>query len=196
MQKTPYLILIIYILFSSEGFCQNLTLKIDGKTEVETSIIDSLGYIKIHNDFISIKSEVDAVQNILFNMGHIENEVKILKKINDTAFYSQIHLKNKFNTIYIYHNKNDINTPTLNLVSKEVFDTYFILNLTEVENALSFINSEISKEGFPFSKLQLSNITVKDSLSLKAHLTIDSSERKRIVNNIIIKGYENSPNPI
>lgn len=178
---------------SSTGFCQNLTFKIDGKNVIETSIIDSLGYLKSHRDYISIKSEIDNLQNTLFNMGYIENEIKKIKKINDTTFQSQVHLKNKFKSLYIHFNKTDIDFPTLNLVSKEVFDDYFILNFPEVENALSIINSEISKKGFPFSKLQLSDITIKDSSNLKAYLTIDASEEKRIINTIIIKGYENFP---
>jgi len=193
VQKTLYLILIIYLLFSTEGFCQNLTLKIDGKNEAETRVIDSLGYLKMHSDFKSIKSEVDSIQKILFKIGYIENEIKSLKKTKDTTFYSQIHLKNKYKTIYIYYNKNNLDTPIINLVSKEVFDDYFILKFSEVERALDFINSEISKKGLPFSKLKLSDIKIKDTSSLKAHLTIDSLESKRIINDIVIKGYEKFP---
>ena len=176
-----------------EGVCQNLTLKIDGKNEVETRMIDSLGYLKIHSDFKSIQSEVNAIQKTLFKIGYIENEITPLKKTNDTAFYSQIHLKNKFNTIYIYYNKNNIDSSVLNLVSKDVFDDYFILKFSEVEHTLNFINAEISKKGFPFSKLQLSDIKIKDASSLKAQLSIDAFERKRIINDIVIKGYEKFP---
>lgn len=193
MQKTSFLLLIIYSLFSLEGFCQNLTLKINGQNEFESSIIDSLSYLNTHKDFKSIKSEVGAIQKGLFKIGYIENEIKSLKKKNDTTFYSKIHLKNKFNTIYIYYNKNDIEARTLNAVSKNVFEDYFTLKFSEVESALNFINSEISKKGLPFSKLQLSDIEVKDSLSLKAHLIIDSFEQKRVINNIVIKGYEKFP---
>lgn len=193
MQKTSFYILIIYTFFSSEGFCQNLTFKIDGKNEVQTSTIDSLGYLKNHKDYSSIKLEVDVLQKKLFNMGYIENEVKKIKKINDTTFYSEIHLKNKFKSLYIYFNKKDIDLSILDLVSKEIFDDYFILDFSEIENVLSIINSEISKKGFPFSKLQLSDIIIKDNSTLKANLTIDASERKRIINNIIVKGYEKFP---
>lgn len=181
------------MLFSTKSFCQNLTLKIDSKNEVETSVIDSLGYLKTHSDFKSIKSQVDSIQNTLFKIGYIENKIESLKKINDTVFFSQIHLKNKFSTIYIYYNKNYVDESTLNLISKDVFEDYFILKFSEVESALNFINSEISKKGFPFSKLQLSDIKTKDTLSLKAHLTINSFEGKRIINDIVIKGYEKFP---
>lgn len=170
-----------------------MTLKIESKNEIGNSIIDSIGYLNKHKDFISIQSEVDAIQNTLFNIGYIENEIKHIKKINDSFFKSKIHLKKKFESLYIYFDRLDINPSILNLVSKDVFEDYFILKFPEAEHALNIINSEISKKGFPFSKLRLSEISVKDNSNLKAYLTIDSSERKRTINDIIIKGYEKFP---
>lgn len=193
MQKTSYLVFIIYVFFSLNGYGQKLTLKIDGRSEFETHVIDSLGYLKTHNDFLSVKSEIDALQKALFNLGYIENDTDKLNKTNDSTFYSQIQLKNKFKSLYIYYNKNDIDLTTLNLVSKEVYDDYFILNIPETENALNVINSGISKKGFPFSNLKLSDLKVIDSSKLQSRLIINSSKRKRTIDNIIIKGYENFP---
>ena len=193
MQKTYFLLLIIYILFSSEIFSQSLHLKIEGSSEFETNIIDSLNYSKIHTDYASAKFEVDSVQKALFKKGYIENELNEIVKINDSAFSAQIHLKNKFNTIYIYYDKTVVNPSILNLISKNVSGDYFELEFSEIENALSFINSKISEKGFPFSKLRLSNIKVKDATHLEADLLVESKEQKRIINNIVIKGYEKFP---
>jgi hypothetical protein len=174
-------------------FSQNLYLKIDGYTDSETTVIDSLNYVKNHQDYTSIKLEVDAIQNTLYKLGYIENELKDFNKKNDSTFYSLIHLKEKFSTIYIYYNKQDIDNSILNMISKNVFDNYFELDFTEVENALAFINSKISAKGLPFSKLYLSNIKIKDSSNLESELIIESSKQKRTINNIIIKGYEKFP---
>ena len=193
MQRIYFLLLIIYILFSSELFCQNLHLKIDGHTEFETQVIDSLNYLKTHKDYASIKHEVDSVQNRLFKMGYIENGLKEIIKINDSSFQTQIHLKNKFNTIYIYYDKTAIKRPFLEAISKNIFDDYFELEFNKIESALNFINSKISEEGLPFSKLHLSDIKIKDTSHLSANLVIESEEKKRIINNIIIKGYEKFP---
>lgn len=193
MQKTSFLILIIAILFSLEGISQELQLKIRGNSEVENKVIDSLGYNKTHLDFLSIKQEVDSVQIRLYKMGYIENELTHITKSNDSSFTSQIHLKSKFNTIHIYYNNNEIKKSNLNLISNTVFDDYFVLNVSEIENALVYINSEISKEGFPFSKLKLTAIkNVNDSI-LKATLAIDRANQKRTINDIVIKGYEKFP---
>ncbi len=192
MQKTLLLLIIIYILFSFEGFCQNLNLTISGKTKEETKIIDSLQYNKIHTDFNSIKNEVNTVQNQLFKLGFIENEIRETQKINDSSFLSKILLNKKFNSITIYYNNNDIDLSTLKLVSENIYENNFKLDFSEAENAFNVINSEISKKGSPFSKLKLSNITIEGS-NLKASLIVDSPKKKRSINNIVIKGYEKFP---
>ena len=190
MQKASFLVLIIYILFSSDIFCQNLFLKVDGNNKAETASIDSLNYLKVHTNFSSVKFEVDSIQNTLYKMGYIENDIQSFKKINDTTFYCHILLKKKFNTIYIYYNNDTVDIATLKQVSKRVFNTYFELNFSEVENALAFIHSKITEKGFPFSKLKLSEITVKDDFTLKAHLVVESAQAKRHIDKVVIKGYE------
>ena len=105
MQRTPFLLLIIYILFSSELICQNLNLKVTGKTDFETKIIDSLNYSKYHKDYNSLEFEIDSIQRVLFKHGFIENKLEPLKKINDSTFRAKIHLKSKYHTIYIHYKK-------------------------------------------------------------------------------------------
>lgn len=193
MKKTSFLLLIIYILFSSELFCQNWHLKINGHTKNESRVIDSLNYSKTHKDYASIKHEVAAVQKRLFKFGYIENELKEIIKINDSSFKTQIHLKKKFNTIYIYYDKAEIKRSLLETISKNISDDYFELEFSKTENALNFINSKISEEGFPFLKLRLANIKVRDTSNLSANLIIESETKKRIISDIIIKGYEKFP---
>ena len=191
--KSFFILLIISLLFSRKSSCQNFHLKVSGNSEYETQIIDSLNYLKIHIDLNSIKLEVDAVQKALYKKGYIENKLTPIKKTNDSTFIAQFHLKNKFNTIYIYYNKNSISTDVLNIISKDVFEDYFIVKLSKTESALNFINSKISNLGFPFSKLRLSNIEVTKNQTLTAKLIIESNTRKRNISNIIIKGYEKFP---
>lgn len=192
MQKATFLLIIIYILFPLEGFCQNSNLKIYGKTEAETKVIDSLNYLKLHNDYTSIRSEVDSIQNTLFKIGYIENELKAINKKSDSLFTAQIHLKKKYNTIYIYYDSSVVEISIIKLVSEDVFDDYFILPFSTLENSLNFINSKTSETGNPFSKLKLSNIQI-DKGNLKADLSIDSQKQKRSIDRIIIKGYDKFP---
>ncbi|KAB1067475.1 hypothetical protein F6U93_10535 [Tamlana haliotis] len=193
MQKPTYFLILIYILFSTEGFCQNIQLKIIGASEKENAVIDSINYNKQHPDYQSIQSEVQNIQNKLLKQGYIENQHIGIKKMNDSTFESEIYLKAKFNTIYIYYNKNLIEKSILERISKKVKDDYFILNITEVEQKLNYINSEISKEGLPFSKLKLSQIQKTSEHSLQAKLELETSAQKRIINDIVVKGYKKFP---
>ncbi|MFI1745349.1 POTRA domain-containing protein [Thalassobellus sediminis] len=172
---------------------QNLKLKIRGDSDYETEIIDSLNYKKTHLDFNSIKLEVDSIEKKLYKIGYIENKRSLIEKINDSTFITQFQLKKKFDSLFIYYNKNSIDPQILNSISKNIFDDYFIINFNKAESVLNFINSKISNQGLPFSKLQLSNIEIIKSNSLKAELIIESKTKERSISNIIIKGYEKFP---
>lgn len=174
-------------------FCQNLHLEINGNSDYQTQIIDSTNYLNVHKNFASIKTEVDSIQKLLYKKGYIENEFKSIIKKNDSTFNVQFFLKNKFKTIYINHANSIIDTSILKLISKNVFDDYFILNFEEVETALNFINKKNTEQGLPFSKLSLSNIRVKRNNNLEADLVIVSNEKKRVINAIEIKGYKKFP---
>ena len=193
MRKTPILYLILCILFSNGLFCQILRLKIEGNSKIESSTIDSLNYNKSHVNYLSIKSEMDSIQNVLFKKGYIENELKYINRLNDSLFSAKILLKKKYNTIYIYYNKSYVDFKILNMVSKEVFDDYFKLEFNKVESSLNYINSKISEKGFPFSKLSLSNIEIREDTNLSANLVLEPSEQKRTINDIVIKGYDKFP---
>lgn len=193
MQKTSITILIIYFLFTCLAFGQNLSLKITGNDNKETMVIDSLGYLKNHKNYIQLVSEIDSVQTKLFKIGYIENESSKIEKENDSSYLAKIQLKKKYHTIYIYYDKLKLPEAILNSVSKKVHPNYFELPITKIENSLNYINTEISNKGFPFSKLKLSNIQLDKNDILNAELILDSEKEQRSLNNIIIKGYEKFP---
>jgi hypothetical protein len=193
VKKISFLILITHILFSSEINGQNLHLKINGENDSENLIINDFDYKKKHKDYLSIEAEVDTIQKQLYKMGYIENKLNKINRINDSTFIAKIQLKTKYNTIYICFDKNLISPSVLKSVSKNVFDDYFTINIKDVEKTLSFINSKITDTGFPFSKLRLSQIEIKETNHLKADLIIESETHKRLLNKIVIKGYDKFP---
>ncbi|TWO31645.1 hypothetical protein E1J38_012855 [Seonamhaeicola sediminis] len=193
MNKTVLKLLTILVLFSSEVFCQNLKLNISGSSPKETQIIDSLNYLKNHKDILSIKTEINAVQKQLYRKGFIENRFDSIQQTKDSVFNAKFQLKKRFNTIHIYYENDVVSKSVLKQISKDVFNDYFKLKFTETENALNFINSKISEQGFPFSKIKLSNIKTKDQNKLNAKLIIANNSNKRTINNIIVKGYEKFP---
>lgn len=182
----------ICLCVSVDLFSQNLNLNIFGSNNNETQVIDSLNYTKNHKDYISIKSEIDLVQNSLFKMGYIENKASAIKK-KDSLFTVNIDLKKKITSIRIYYDALKIDNTILKLVSENISDTYFELSFTEIESALNTLNLKTSENGFPFSKLRLSNIQYKNNTNLEAELIVDSVNKKRTLNNIVIKGYKKFP---
>jgi len=138
VHKTGFLLLIIYIVFSLTASGQNLRLTISGTDEIETKILDSLGYIKKHEDFTSISNEIDSVKNKLLKIGFVENKANEIKKRNDSVFSIKINLNRKYRTIYIYYDKNLIEKSLLGLVSKQINDTFFLYPLKPLKVNCSF----------------------------------------------------------
>lgn len=193
MHKTSLLYLIVYLLFYNGLICQNLKLNIEGASNSESQIIDSLYFNKTHPNYTSIESEVDNVQNTLFKIGFIENELKYINRVNDSVFSAKIQLHKRYRTISIYYDKAIIDFTVLKMISTEIQDDHFKLDINNIDYALNYINSKISEKGFPFSKLHLSNIILKDDDNLTAKLILESSGQKRTIDNIIIKGYDKFP---
>lgn len=193
MQKTIFLYLIIFTAFSAELFCQNLKLEIKGNSSIETQTIDSLRYINNHINYLSITNEVDALQKELYQLGYIENELKSIQQINDSVFSAEIHLKKKYHHISLYYDASQINPKLLNTISENIFDTHFIIPFSTLENTLTLINTKMAENGFPFTKLNLSNIEMDPDHQLKAKIKITQTEKKRFINDILIKGYEKFP---
>lgn len=193
MKKTAVLLLIIYTFFSSEGLGQNLLLKIKAENPDETSKTDTLNYQKQHPDFKSLTAEVDAIQQALYKWGYIENEVGGIEKTNDSTFLAEIALKQKFNSIHIYYNNGMFDTSIIKSISNDISNHYFEIPFDRIESTLNHINRKVSEGGQPFTKLRLSEISVKNDSTLQAQLVIDSTTKTRTIDQIILKGYEKFP---
>lgn len=181
------------MLFSFKGFSQNIHLNIEGKTDKETETIEALNYYKTHSNYNSLKNEIDSIQKSLYQIGYIENKLITLRKINDSLFYSKINLRNKFDSIYIYYDSKILNQDILKTYSNEVTHSSFKLEFNEIKNTLDHLNNILINNGFPFSKLKLSNIESVDKNTLKANLMVSSTKLKRTIDKIKISGYEKFP---
>lgn len=168
----------------------NLTVK--GSSVSETQTIDSLNYKKSHKDVSSIKIELDSIQTQLFKRGYIENKFFDLTRINDSSFHTTFYLNRKFSHIKIYYKNPKVNS-LLKKITTNYTQTSFELKFSEVETALKKINHFISKDGQPFSKLRLANITLDKNNKLTADLITDTQQKQRRIENIILRGYDRFP---
>jgi outer membrane protein assembly factor BamA len=187
-----FIIPIIIILISIPILGQNLNLKIVGKDSLETKIIDSLSYQKTFKDFKSLSKEVDTFLLRIQKAGFIEAELISTNKKHDSYYLSKIHLNSRFCTIYIYVPKNTFSETLLRSVSTDVSQSYFTLPISILDETLEYLNSELAKQGNPFSSIKLVNISKQDEKSLRADLSFETGE-SRTLDKIIVKGYEEFP---
>jgi hemolysin secretion/activation protein ShlB/FhaC/HecB len=176
-------------------YAQNLNLIIKGKDSLETTIIDSLNYKKNFTDFKSLKNEIELFHLKLQKSGFIENKLISTEKKNDSTYLAKFSLNKKYYTIYIYYNKNlHISKEILESISDEVTSDYFITTIQKTEDILNYINSQIVENGQPFASLQLINLKKRNGNSIQAELiTFSDRDKKRSIDNIIVKGYEDFP---
>ena len=193
MRKHITFLLLILSFCSSELIAQNLTLNIEGANNEETEIINSLYYNRSHLDFNSITFEVDSLQQKIIKAGYIESERFSAKKTNDSAFKVNFKLNNKYETIHIYYDASEIDKSIIDATASDSFENYFSIAFINIENIMSYINKESANRGFPFSKIKLSEIKIKNNKTLEANLVIDEGETKRGLDKIVLKGYEKFP---
>lgn len=193
MHKPLILLFTCYSLFSLELRAQNLKLKIEGASLNETEIITSLDYQKNHVDYQSITIEVDSLQEKIIKLGYIENERSSIKKINDSVIRCNFKLNTKFEKINIYYEASKVNRKIIESITNESFDNFFSIPFIDIERVLKLINTQITNEGFPFTKVRLSEIKKIDKKTLSANLLITERNVKRGLDKIVLKGYEAFP---
>lgn len=179
-----YIFILFFVFFSSDFIAQKINLKIISKTEIENSILEKIDFKKKHIDSISINIEIDKISNYLKDIGYFTNTIDSIKIVSKEQL--------------VYFSLNDkIEKVIINIDSDLKFPNYKIeqntisIPIENLQNFLSEVSKNLDQQGRSFSKVQLKNIYIKDK-TLFGDLEILTSE-KRIINNIIVKGYENFP---
>jgi outer membrane protein assembly factor BamA len=178
------------LLINSNLASQNLYLNIIGETELQTKVIDSIGYNNTFKDYSSLTNEIETFNNTLNNIGYLDKVLLSYNKKNDSTYTAIIDIGKIYKYIKIYHNKR-LDNIILKLVSNEFNDTYFIVPLYKLESTLNSINEYESNLNDPFAILKL-NIIEKKQNYLEAQLSFDMNASRKI-DKIVVKGYEKFP---
>lgn len=174
-------------------FClraQNLYLKIEGVTPIETKVIDSISYKKIHENTKSVTDETAAMANSLLKRGYLENELLTRKNLNDTTFIYTFSLGRKMKFIKIHTGKLTKSEKELLAIDKDTIT----MPLDELE---AFMNSHVAmmeRKGYSLSSLQLVDYTVTNTV-LNAALKL-KTENKRTLDDTVLEGYPKFPEGI
>ncbi len=188
-------IIILLFFFSSEIIGQELQLKITSIDSTKNAIIDSLSYSNRFKDYNSIKKEVDSFQIRLHTAGYINNKLVQFQKKNDSIFNVAFQLNNKYKYIQIKYSPEFINPSVINDITQNIKnnDTLFTIPFNKTESILNYINEKLTENGYPFTKIKLSKIGIKDKNTLKASLIVLKNKTQRSLDKIILKGYEKFP---
>lgn len=193
MCKYISILLLITCFCSSTLRAQNTNLNVIGANDEETKIIETHEYKKNHTDYNSIQNEIDSLQQKIINSGYIESEINSTRKINDSSFQVKFSLNNKYESIGISYDNTKIEKDLIKTITEKSSNKQFSVPLNKLEETLKYINLQITNNGFPFTKIKLSEIKIKDSKTLTANLIIVKDEKKRRLDKVVIKGYEKFP---
>ncbi len=185
--KTTHYFLIILCWFSFDGlFAQEITLKIIATNTNESEILNEIDYVKNHKDSISLYAEIYKISDYLKNIGYFTHTIDSIKN-SSTNYIGYFSLSDKIEHAII---KVDSNSE-IYFEDLKLKDNFVTIPIEALQNRLSTISKRLDTEGKSFSKVQLKDISIKGKI-LYGNLKILLS-KKRIINKIIIKDYEDFP---
>jgi hypothetical protein len=176
------------IIFSRNVSAQNFYLKIIGENETENQSIDSIGYVKKHQNLKSIINENNSFYERLTKKGYLNTQLTENYKLNDSVYCYKYKFGKKINYAYIYIGiKNRENIPFNYALKNDTLQ----LPYEELDAFLNNTLMKLESNGFSMAKIKLHNIQHKTN-KLIADLWI-STENQRQLNSIVINGYNKFP---
>jgi len=187
-----FLFLNIYTSFFSVLKAQTLHLTIKANDLTSQGLIDSINRQKKFKNYQSLKNEVFHIAQTLEKIGYLENELKKIKKINDSIYLADYYVGPKYNYIKIFYSPDDFSKKELLRYSDRITESHFIVSFKKLEATLYGLNQDKTKNGNTFARVSLKNIKSIDSNILTAEICL-SNGPKRTIDQIIIKGYDKFP---
>lgn len=193
MRRIIYFFLILNICTTSGVFAQEgkLTLKIQGTTDTETKVIDSLGYSKTFKELTPLLKTIDSLKSSLSQLGYIDISEK--RSNNALSYNAILSLGKRYSYIKIYVGHDKSITQYLKQASIKVKNDSVVIETAFAKAILENLTYIAANSGNPFTSFQITSIAKKDiSNSLTGTLTIEE-DTDRYADRIIINGYEKAP---
>lgn len=187
-----FFVLNIYTIFSATGQKRDLVLEINGETSYQTSVIDSLNYTRAFKDLNSLKEHTSSIIDTLITKGYVDTHLKNLDKKDSISYKATLKLKNLYKYLKINLPDNTILKEYVNQTGIDIKEGAIRIETAFAKAYLKKLTSIAANNGNPFATFQLQNITKNKNSNLSAQL-IFTSKNKRIIDDIVIKGYETFP---
>ena len=178
--------MLLALLSYTETFAQASSLKLTSINKTEAAVLNKINYQKKHIDTVLLDLEINRISEYLKNLGYFTNTIDSVKNTKQ-QYIAYFNLNSKIDSAIITTNKGS----EIYLEKFKIKENTFSIPIEKLQATLSEISTNLELEGKSFSKVKLKNITIKNK-TLFAHLIINPS-KKRMINKVIIKGYENFP---
>ena len=169
---------------------QNFSLKLQGQSNQEQRILDSLYEPSTYDDLVSIEATVESLKNQLYYLGYVQLKLLSLDKKQD-KFTARFDLGPSYSTIAIF-GKTEL-FEALGYALEQDTDTkqrFVVVEMPDLEQTLNKISQNLSRQSYPFARVQLQNIREKNRTQLRADLNVNTGD-KRQLQAIKILGYDN-----
>ena len=188
-QKINLFIYILqFVVFPNNFFAQEFNLKLSSDKAIDLIVLEKVDFKKKHADSISVLNEIKKVSFYLKNLGYFTNTYSRINRI-DKNYIARFSLGEKINKVIIRNNSKDI----LMLIDYSKENDSIIIPIDKLKYTLNTISKKLDSQGKSFSRVQLSNIEIKNKM-IFADLKVYQS-KKRKIDKVIIKGYEQFPKP-
>ncbi len=183
-------LILLYLLlqFSSLLSAQQLYLRVESASAMETATIDSVGYVAIHQNAKLLSDEANLLLDKLKNVGYISSEVSDLKKTDDSSFVYSLNLGKQIKSTHIYIGKN---SDKKQFLFKEQRNDSVIIPFDQTQTFLNRTLAQLEAQGFSLAKVNLGELQIKGSVLLGT-LEIEWGQ-KRKVNDLVVVGYDKFP---
>ena len=186
-----FLYLNIYTGFFLLAHSQEITLTVSFDTSVSKTLEDALAVATKHQDFKSVREEIERLSIELETFGYLENSLESMKRISDSTAAAHFYLGKRYTQLKIDYSNTSFTQNEIALVSKNTKENYFIIPIQQSRDALEKLNKLQTKNGNTFGKLKLTNLITQDTIVIA---TLKTSEKsKRTIDSIAVKGYEKFP---
>lgn len=168
-----YILFIFCLSISKQVIGQEISLEINSKDSIETSIIKDIPFLKKHRNNNSIHNELNLFSNKLKKKGFFFNQLDSVSNSNPRKAY--FNFNKKIDSLLIKVNDS---------ITKEI-------KIDELDFFIDSISKRIEERGELFSEISLKNITLEKSKLITELKIRKSTLRKN--DTTIIKGYQNFP---
>lgn len=172
---------------------QTIELQLEATNDSQNYILKSLNKTPNYKDLKSLFDGLKTLQNELHKQGFIEAYLKEFKQTSPKKYTASFDLKIKYQKIILNYQKEIYEAlENLDLAYMEYKGGKIIIPLEKLENTMENIVRYFVENAYPFTTVQLSNITTSNNSNLQADIVLDV-DTKRQLDKVIIKGYSAFP---